>query len=203
MPTQTTKTKTTVKTKGKGLSKKIGPFPLWSLLAVGILLVLVIVMRRRSANAATATTDNASGFLTPQGNVAPIDNASAGQPSTNSAPSSGLDQSTLDALTSAIGASTPSDYVTSTDLQQQLDQLGNSVGAQIASATLQPLQVTVKTTAATPTSTKTTKAKTVAPGTKTGTKSKAAVKYYTLKKNVPLKKGQTLHFTHGKGYYAA
>ena len=31
----------------------------------------------------------------------------------------------------------------------------------------------------------------------------APVRYYTYKKNVPLNRGQTLHFTKGKGYYAA
>jgi len=31
----------------------------------------------------------------------------------------------------------------------------------------------------------------------------AAVKYYTLKANVKLRAGQTLHFKSGKGYYAA
>lgn len=34
-------------------------------------------------------------------------------------------------------------------------------------------------------------------------KAPAKIRYYTLKKNVPLKKGQTLHYTKGRGYYAA
>lgn len=38
---------------------------------------------------------------------------------------------------------------------------------------------------------------------KTTAKKAAKPRYYTLKKDVPLRKGQTVHFTRGKGYYAA
>lgn len=201
MPTKTTKTTTKTKTKGKGLSKKIGPFPLWSLIVIAVVLIGFIILRKRSSGSTNATTDNASGFLSP--NVQPIDNAQAGQPSMNSAPASGLDQSTLDALTSAIGASQPTDYVTKTDLSGQLNDLQDSLSADIASATFpgagsSPLKTTTtaaKPQASKPTATPTKKTTASAP--------KPAVKYYTYKKDVPLKKGQTLHFTTGKGYYAA
>lgn len=201
--------KTPAKTPAKGgkLGKKYGPLPLkaWLGIAAGLALLLFLYLRHRNSAASGATgdagvTDVASGLAT----ISPQQAASAGTPQPNSSVANQLSPEVLDAL-GQIGTSVPSDYVTGTDLQSQLDSLNNDIAGQIAGITFQnpKVEVTVKGANVSPQ----TKKATAAPVKKTPAKNAAPskttpTKYYTLKKQVSLKKGQTLAYTPNKGYYA-
>lgn len=190
--------KPTVKPKGfKGLlkNKKV------LYIGGGVLLLLLLLYYRSRKGASPATTPNTG--LIPLTTVTPQQAASAGTPSPNSPPSAGLDQATLDAL--GMGNK---DYVTNTDLKSQLSDLQSNIQASVAG-------VTFYSPGQTPAAPKTAKAAATSAVSNTATKGKvASIRYYTyapgkapkgqVKNQVPaLKKGQTLHYTKGKGYYVS
>jgi hypothetical protein len=190
MPTTTTKTKTTTK-KGKGLTKKVGPFPVYVyLIGVGIVVLYLYYRHRNSSGQSVATS--AGGYVQPQPasgvDVVPSGNANTTTGDTGTSSSQPVDF--------------PNDYATQTDLASAIDTINNDTVAAIAGITFpQPtVNITVPTGPGSPVSKTTTASKTAA---KTAAAVKTPTRYYTYKKNVPLRKGQTLHFTSGKGYYAA
>lgn len=131
MPT----TKPKPKAGGK-LNKKVGPFPLkiWIGIGAGIALLLYLYIRNK-AKANDSSTGSAALDMNPmQATVSPQQSASAGTPSPNSPVSGQLSSDVLDAL----GALTPTDYVTSTDLASQLDAVNSDLGSKIAAMTLDP-----------------------------------------------------------------
>ena len=189
MPTTTTKTKTTKKT-GKGLSKKLGPFPTYVWLALGVVILGYLYYRHRQA-AGTSSSLTAGGMnqsLTPSSVYVP-------------AQSGGSTSGTDTGGSSSSPNTFPTDYASQTDLQNAIDTIDNNTASAIASITFpqpninitSPPAVVQQSTTASKTAAK--KAATVAAPKK--------ITYYTYKKNVPLKAGQTLHFASGKGYYAA
>lgn len=183
------------KPKGKGLlkNKKV------IYIGGGVILLLLLLWVRSRKGGTPATVPNTG--LTPLTTVTPQQAASAGTPSPNSPPSAGLDPDVLAQL--GMGNK---DYVTNTDLASQLSDLGNTLQASIAGVTFNaPVGSTPNPKLP------------AAPSTPhpavTNTKV-AAVKYYTyapgkapkgqVKNQVPaLKKGQTLHYTKGKGYFVS
>jgi hypothetical protein len=177
-------------TKGKGLKKKYGPLPAYAYLIIGGVIVLGYLYYRRKQEAGTAPeAGSLNQQIIPSGAVVPVSGNNAG--SSDTTPSGSSDSS----------VTMPTDYITNTDLQSGLDNLNSEVGAQIAAITFPQPNINITVPHATVAK------QTVA--TKTAAK-KAAVKaapkkitYYSLKKNVHLKAGQKLHFTKGKGYYAA
>lgn len=204
-----TKTKTKVPSQGKGggkLNKKYGPLPLkiWLGILAGIALLAYLYYRHKN-NATPALTNDATGY-SPL--VSPQQAASAGTPSPNSPPASQLDPSTLDAL----GLTPATDYVTTSDLQSQLDNLQSGMAASIAAATLTGPQGPPGAPgkdAKTPAATK--NAHPVAKATHP-TGNSVATRYFTFApgkapkgkktQEIKLKKGQSLKYKPGKGYYA-
>jgi hypothetical protein len=187
------------------LGRKFVGLPLWAWGAVVLVLGAGYYIYRRRASS-TSGTSGAGTSNEPAGSdyvpsSSPVDAAQAGQPSTNSAPGASLSP---DVLTSLLGPDSA--------LVTALDQL---VGAQPApeynppppstgGVTPVPITISVATPGAThglvPT---TTAAAHPASPAKPAIKSAPAkVTYFTYKKDVKLKSGQTLGYTAGKGYYA-
>lgn len=193
--------KPTPKPKAGGkLDGKIGPIPKKAALGIGVglFVLLFLYIRHRNSGASPATDTAALTDIAPTySNVTPQQSASAGTPSPNTPITSQLDPETL----SALGIGMPTDYVTATDLQSQLDTLGNNVASQIAQATLAPTNPPLVNHPAAKSGTKTVAKKAV-----------ATVRYYTYapgkapkgkKANeLVLGKGQRVGFKSGKGYYA-
>lgn len=191
---------------GGRLNKKVGPLPLkyWIPIAAGILLILWLYFRNKGGN--TVEGEGATALLPYSATVTPQQAASAGTPSANSPVASQLSPEVL----AALGIGMPTDYVTPTDLQSQLDTLGSNVASQIAAATFisTPSQTTTKSVPTAPA----VKTATGAPVKKTTPKGKSApLRYYTYapgkapkgqKKNeIPVKTGAQIKFKKGQGYY--
>jgi len=188
MPTTKTKTKTTTK-KGKGLSKKMGPFPTYVWLILGVVILGFLYYRHRNASGGgIAAPGSANQSLTPNNVYVPAQ--SAGSTSGSDTGSGSDSPNTF-----------PTDYATETDLSNAIDSINNSTAQAIAGITFPSPTVNVTPPPATVIE-KTTASKTAAKVAATAAAPKK-ITYYTYKKNVPLKAGQTLHFTSGKGYYAA
>lgn len=185
--------KTKPKGKGKGLTKKVGPLPLYVyLIGVGIV-VLYLYYRHRNSSGSTSDAGSQNQQVIPSGIVVP---QQGGGGSTDSGGGNGgVVQSPVDF---------PTDYATQTDLANAIDAVNNNTAAAVAGITFpQPtVNITVPNQTVHRTTTKTKQAAKKHAVTQTKTKP-ATHKYYTYKKNVPLRAGQTLHFTRGKGYYAA
>lgn len=184
--------------KGKGgglLKKKVGPIPLPVL--VGLLLLAVFFIYKKRSGATSTTGVDSTATVNPTTTVTPQQAASAGSPSgTNT-----FDPSQLAGLFTL-----PSDYVTQSDLQGQLDSLGSNVATQIAGITFPDPQITVNVPPASTPSSDPAKKPATAPQKPAGTTVKVKstpTKYFTYRKDVVLPHGQSLHFTKGKGYYAA
>ncbi len=188
------------KTKGtaKGLKKKLGPFPVYVYL-IGIAAVGAYLYYRHRQTGITALPGSSNQ------QVIPIAIPSGGQ---GGAPSTGNGTVSSPAVdTTGSSVNFPYDYATNTDLQQGLNNLGTTLSGQIASSvaaitfptptinpniniTIPPAKVTAHT------------AKSTTAAKKHATKTAKPTRYYTRKTQVPLKHGQKLHFTKGKGYYA-
>lgn len=158
MPTKTTKTKTTTK-KGKGLTKKYGPFPLWVYLGVVGIVVLYLYYRHRNS-AGQSSSASTGGYVQPTPasgvDVVPSGNANTTTGDTGASGSQPVDF--------------PTDYATESDLQSAIDAVNSNTAAAIAGITFpQPnVNITVPTgpgssVAKTTTASKTA-AKTAAPG---------------------------------------
>lgn len=181
------------KSKGKGLTKKVGPLPVYAYLIGVAIVVFYLYYRRRNSNGGSSSVAGSqnqqiipSGIVVPQTQgISSQDNSQGGY--SNPAPT---DSSPL---------YFPSDYATETDLANAVNDVKNNTAASIAAITFpQPnINITVPKTSVSST---TTASKTAA---KKAASTPKKITYYTYKKNVPLKAGQTLHFTKGKGYYAA
>lgn len=204
MPTPKASPKKTT-TAGK-LNKKVGPFPLkyWIGIGIAAVFILWLYLRHRGGN----TVEGAGETATPLTPIYPQQAASAGTPSANTPISQGLSPDVL----AQLGIGMPTDYVTGTDLQSQLDTLGSNVASQIAAATFSA--VPSSTTAAPANTPVAVKTATGAPVKKTNpTTKKAPIKYYTYapgkapkgkKANeIPVVKGRKIQFKKGSGYYYA
>jgi hypothetical protein len=198
--------KTPTKAGGR-LNKKVGPLPLkyWIPIAAGVLLILWLYFRNKGGN--TIEGEGATALLPYSATVTPQQAASAGTPSANSPVSSQLSPEVL----AALGIGMPTNYVTGSDLQSQLDSLGSNVASQIAAATFvtTPSATTTKDPVKTPAAVKTA---TGAPVKKTNSTSKTApVKYFTFapgkapkgRKADEIKAiaGKSIKFRKGSGYY--
>lgn len=170
----------------------------------GVLLLVFFLYYRAKKNASPATDTTANTGMVPLTTVTPQQAASSGTPSPNTPPGQSLDPSVADAL--GMGNN---DYVTNTDLNSQISGLSSDLQAALAGVTFNQGYPTTST-AATPLATST---KAPAVAAKTAAKN-SAVKYYTfapgkapkgqLANQAPaVKKGQTLHFAKGKGYFVS
>lgn len=178
--------KTKPKTTGKGLKKKFGPFPVYVYLLAVVAIVGFIIYRKRQGSTSVAGSQNQQ--------VIPIAIPSGGQSgqgvTTGTSSTGGTD-------TTPTPVEFPTDYVTQTDFQSGIDQLDTDFSKAVASITFPPPNITITPPAVTvinQTAKSKTAAKKAVPAVQT--------RYYTYKKNVPLKPGQKIHFTKGKGYYA-
>lgn len=176
--------------KGKGLlkNKKV------LYIGGGALLIVLFLYYRAKKGSSPATDTTAGTGVIPLTTVTPQQAASAGTPSPNSPPADQLSPSTSDAL--GLGSN---DYVTNTDLNSQISGLSSDLQAALAGVTfyspgMKPATLSTATKSATVSS----------------TAKPAPIKYYTYapgkapkgKVSAPApKKGQTLHFAKGKGYY--
>jgi hypothetical protein len=176
--------KGTASRRGKGLSKKLGPFPtyVWVLIG-GVVIVGYIYYRKRQT---TAGSQNQQ--IIPSGVVVPPTSTSTPSDNTVSSP-----------------VNFPTDYATQTDLASAIDQVNNQTAQDIAAITFpQPtINLTVPTGPNNPVATTTAKTKSTAKKVAAATAASKPRRYYTYKRNVPLRAGQTLNFARGKGYYAA
>lgn len=173
--------------KGKGLTKKVGPFPVYVYLGVVVVIAGYIYYRRRRGTTTIPGSQNQQ--------VIPIAIPSGGQGGTP------VSTGSSDTGTAGSQVTYPYDYVTNTDLQNAIDNLDTNLKQDIANITfpnpqnpnvnitVPPAQVIVQTQ----------KSKTAA---HKAAATSAPTRYYTSKKQVQLKAGQTLHFRKGKGYYA-
>jgi len=179
--------KTPTKGKGKGLKKNLGPFPTYVWLIIGGLIVLVYLYYRHSKNQ-TSAAGSENQQIIPSGIVVPPP-SNSGQTSSGDS-SGGVSSSPVDF---------PYDYVTNTDLQSGLDNLHNQVAADIGSITFpQPtVNITVPHSAIASTTTKSKQAAKKASATTT-----KKIQYFTYKRQVRLKPGQTIHYARNRGYYA-
>ncbi len=173
---------------GKGLKRKLGPLPVYAyLLAIVVVIAFIIYKKRQGQSLPVGGAENQQ--------VIPIAIPSGGQSgrgvTTGTSSTGGSD-------TTPTPVEFPSDYVTSTDFQSGLNDLGNSIGASIASITFPEPNITI-TPAPVTVVNQTAKSKTAA---KKAAHTSAPSRYYTHKKDVPLKAGQSLHFKKGRGYYA-
>lgn len=174
------------KSTGKGLKKKLGPFPVYVYLLAIVAIVGFIIYRKRQGSSVVPGSENQQ--------VIPIAIPSGGQSgrgvTTGTSSTGGTD-------TTPTPVDFPTDYVTQTDFQSGIDQLKDSISTSVAAITFPPPNITVTPPAVTvinqTKASKTAAKKATAPAPK---------KFYTYKKNVPLKPGQKIHFTKGKGYYA-
>ena len=191
---------------GAFFSRKLGPLRTWHwfvlVLALGAAYVLY---KRRKAGSGTSSTTPSTSTGSQSDYVpaspSPTDAALAGQPSQNSAPAASLSPDVLDALTQTFGAGSPlvsglEDLATATSTASPSGYTaatGVFPGAPLQTVTPTPGALTGGVTPTT----------TVAKAPPAPAPKPKAITYYTYKKNVPLKKGETLHFAKGKGYYAA
>ena len=187
MPTTTTKTKTTKKT-GKGLSKKLGPFPTYVWLALGVVILGYLYYRHRQSSGTALAAGGMNQTLTPSNVYVPAQ--SAGTTSGSDTGSGSDSPNTF-----------PTDYATQTDLQNAIDTIDNNTAGAIAAITFPQPNINITSPPAVVQQT-TTASKTAAKKAATATAPKK-ITYYSYKKNVPLKAGQTIHYTAKKGYYAA
>lgn len=200
------------------LRRKVGPFPLWLLLLVAAAVAYYLYRRHtnQAGSNAVATQSLVTSSATPSEATGLV--PSAGAPATSSS-AGDTGQSTSD-LVSALGGQQASLLQALEATQQNLIELA---GMQIAAAQQSP-QIS-------PSSTTETQPYTVpqpggsnapqvyylapnvsgapsssAPAPTTAPKPAAKVtplRYYTYKSQVPLGPNQTVHFTTGRGYYAA
>jgi len=181
----------TASRRGKGLSKKLGPFPTYVWLLIGVILVVGYIYYRRRQNQTSAGSQNQA--IIPSGVVVPPTQTSNNQGSGD---------------TSGGQVNFPSDYATQSDLANAITSINDSTTAAIAGITFPQPQPTPMnpnppainiTIPASSVHQSTTKSKTAA---KKAVPTPTHIRYYTLKKNVPLKAGQKLGFAKNKGYYA-
>lgn len=185
------------------LTRKLGGLPVWAwgLIAVAGL-AAGIYLKRRSTNASgalatgsTPSVDNTGTTSYPDFSGATAGGSSGGG---TPAPAQGIDpaQYVNDVLSSFQGgaANALANFQNGVSLGQQfpITSGGNGAGVSPSSQVPAPAQVPAGV-ASTPHST----------ATSIGKAAPSPIRYYTYKKNVPLATGQTLHYTKGKGYYAA
>jgi hypothetical protein len=182
------------KGKGKGLSKKRGPFPTYVWAIIGAVIVLGYIYYRRKKNTSSTSAGSLDQTVIPSGVISPNQNDGASGGTTSDSGSPNV---------------FPSDYASQTDLATAVGAIEDNTASAIAAITFPQPQPTpsnptpVNVTLTVPTSKvsqSTTTSKTAA---KKAAATSAPTKYYTYKKNVPLKAGQSIHYTAKKGYYAA
>jgi hypothetical protein len=186
-----------------GLSPKV-----WIGVAIGGL-VLGLWLRHRSSSSGTLASASAIPVDLPATVSSPmgsIDNGVAGgglpSPSVNT-----FDPSTVSDLLAGLASSTGAEQVLTEQTQGLTDAIGSLVFAMPSSAgagssaagngNVNP----VTNTPTQPVATRAPAAVTKKPPVKKKTTTVQPLHYYTYKKDVPLKKGQTLHFSAGRGYY--
>ena len=178
------------KVKAKGLKGKLGPFPKYVWVLGGVLIVIGYLYYRKRRQTSTAGSQNQT--VIPSGIISPTpagSSSGSGNGYTTSTGNSGTDST----------VTYPADYATTTDLGNAIDSINSETAKSIASITFPPPNINITTPPAT-VNVSTTASKTAA---KKAAISSTPTKYFTLKKQVSLKAGQTLHYTKGKGYYAA
>lgn len=193
------------KGKGKGKGKILG-MPVWLVIVLGVVLLYVVYRLFVSGSGGTAGTTSVAQENTPSTNDQP---ASTGAVTTAGSPGD-TGQSTSDLLTALGGqqsnlldalATQESDVVGLAQSQltaAQQQGLSPSTTTQTQplltsqpGGSFAPIISYASPTAVAPTQT----AKPAVVSSPTH--------YYTFKNQVPLKQGQTLHYTKGRGYYAA
>lgn len=188
--------------KGSGLSRKVGPLPLVAWAGIGLAAVAILYLRSKRVTTSTVPTDTtspASGGVDLVTGGTAAQQAYGGGPSANASPYAQLSPEVQQALTDYRGSLADSVLTAFDTGNAQLAGIISSYGGtQPTSSTAQvSAPVAAKATASKPKPATATQTKKVA-----ATQPAPATKYYTYKKDVVVKKGQSLKFRAGKGYYA-
>jgi hypothetical protein len=169
------------------------PLPVWLGVAAAGLLLGIYLRRKGSSTSSTLLP-----APTPVADSGSITGGVSGGGVAPAAP--GIDPSTLSELlagNASLGGSLDSNTAAQGSLIDAIGQLVYNIGSSAGSgSSAQGAQPSNPLSSSTP-------AKAPAAVAKTAPKAPTKVTYYTYKKNVPLPKGTSLHFTSGKGYYAA
>jgi len=200
-----------------GLKRKVGPLPLygWVLLAVGVVGYFVFFRGSKSSTgvavsslpgAATSATDygQSTGDIPSAGSPGASDSATSDLVSALGAENSNLlsalvqTQSNVVALAQAQGQNLLASQTLPNDTT-----IGATVQAQPGGSNAPTVQYVFPNVTGSISSTATKAAAKTSSAGSTAKKAVTPVKYFTYKRDVPLKAGQTVHFTSGKGYYAA
>jgi hypothetical protein len=146
MPTTKTKTTKTTK-KGTGLTKKVGPVPLYFYL-IGVAIVVLYLYYRHRNYQTDSTAGSQNQTVIPSGIVVPASSSTGND-----------NQGSQDGSTTY-----PTDYATETDLQSAIDSVNSNTAAAIAGITFPSATtyITVPTTGGSSPAATTTKSKTAA-----------------------------------------
>lgn len=115
---ETKTNKTSPKGKGKGLTKKVGPFPVYFYL-IGVALVVVYFYYRHRSSSSSSTAGSQNQTVIPSGVVVPSSTSNGNN-----------NQGSNDGSTNY-----PTDYATQTDLASAIDSVNNNTQAAIAGIT--------------------------------------------------------------------
>lgn len=200
------------------LKRKYGPLPVWGWAATAVLLVVgYVIYKRRAAQSSSAGAPVAgpqAGSYIPASATGDAAAAQAGQPSQNSSPADSLSPDVLSQLlgpggplptaiedvATAIYNNGAGGYATATGTPPQTPETTATTTPGASTGGPVPITITVKTqptvSSPKPAAAKPTR-QTPAP------KRTAAVRYFTRKSQVKLKRGQSVHFKKGLGYFAA
>jgi hypothetical protein len=197
--------------KSGGLTRKVGPLPLWAWLAGGLVLAYVGYRfltgssgssgpSQQTQTVASQTPPDATGLTTSAG--APADNGQTTQDFLgalgveNSSLLQALEAQNQDVLAlaqSQLAAAQGNPAISPSSTSETQPATSTQPGGPNA-----PMIFYVSPQAVVPTSSKPAAATVVKPA-----KQPVSARYFTYKRDVPLGPGQTVHFQSGRGYYAA
>lgn len=200
--------------KGSGLKRKLGPLPLYAWVGIGVLVLGYFLFFRKSTGGDPATAASIPVVSTPdqQAGLVP----QAGSPADNGSTTSDYLATlghTNDTLIEAL-LTTQQNVVALAQAQQYAatsqtatvpvdTSTGATVAPQPGGSNAPVINYNFPSVTGTVGSAATNTATKAGASASTAKKAATPVKYFTYKRDVKLGSGQTVHFTSGRGYYAA
>lgn len=196
------------KPKTNGLTKKLGPLPIWAWAVAGLAVGYLLYRHFSSVGGGSPTPEQTVAQQGPSPSLMGA-TPSAGAPQDTGAATSDLLSSLGGERQDLLGAllQTQQDVVGLANAQIAYAQTNTSLGS--FNTQTQPAVASDPGGGNTPVyvylSPSVAPSQSLKPATTTVTGAKqtgASTRYYTYKRDVPLGSGQTVHFTSGRGYYA-